>query len=120
MDLKRLKKRLEAEEEAIRRLKNRYEHLEDMSQQELLEYLNLRDKKELIAYSNRLFLPIKNSVDTKDINRCNCCDSNGIYKNLYSSYTQAKRALEYMSIKRLIELKIYPCPTSSGWHLSKI
>jgi hypothetical protein len=46
---------------------------------------------------------------------CECSDSQGFYKYLYSSYEE----IEYLLASKHIRLTIYPCPYEKGWHLSK-
>lgn len=46
---------------------------------------------------------------------CNCKDSNGESKYLYSS----KKELEYVLSTQTISLQAYPCPIEKGWHVTK-
>jgi hypothetical protein len=74
---------------------------------------------------------IKKGLDTtpKDVNStevsiqnkgkalfCTCEDALGHPKMLYSSKKEAEEALGY---SQALNLRIYPCPSEKGWHLTK-
>lgn len=46
---------------------------------------------------------------------CNCKDSNGESKYLYTS----KKELEYVLSTQTLSLQAYPCPIEKGWHVTK-
>jgi hypothetical protein len=52
-------------------------------------------------------------------NSCNCQDSNGNYKKLYISKSDAERMVDIRNYRSSINLSIYKCPYSNGWHLTK-
>jgi len=55
-------------------------------------------------------------VDTPtDRMYCNCKDSNGESKYLYTS----KKELEYVLSTQTLSLQAYPCPIEKGWHVTK-
>ena len=47
---------------------------------------------------------------------CTCEDAQGQPKMLYSSKKEAEEALGYT---QALNLRIYPCPSENGWHLTK-
>lgn len=47
---------------------------------------------------------------------CTCEDAQGQPKMLYSSKKEAEEALGY---SQSLNLRIYPCPSENGWHLTK-
>jgi len=50
---------------------------------------------------------------------CNFCrDQNGHAKDLYLSEHAAKKRAGIIFRERGIRLKVYPCPSQTGWHLS--
>ena len=55
----------------------------------------------------------------QDENICLCTDSNGEMKYLYMSKREVELAQELRQREEHINLKIYTCPTSRGWHLTK-
>ena len=122
-ELKRLKKRLSKRDEAIQKIKRLYPYLKILDNDILLKYLGLLDYDSLIEFSNELGSCDINSIYQKNSKQeyiCYCCDRDGMPKVLYRDKLDAKRAKKFISSKESIELKIYPCPTSNGWHLSKV
>ncbi|MDD3592921.1 MAG: hypothetical protein PHO65_09780 [Sulfurovum sp.] len=56
-------------------------------------------------------------ADTKrDHNFCTCKDAQGYPKMLYRTRKEAEDQLAYLNLKNL---RIYPCPSEKGWHLTK-
>jgi hypothetical protein len=47
-----------------------------------------------------------------------CRDHNGHAKDLYASENAAKKRAEIIFRERGIRLKVYRCPSQTGWHLS--
>ncbi len=70
------------------------------------------DKKN-ISYSK------KNTIN-RDLNSsCLCRDRNYQFKTLYPTQRDADRIAKFIFDSQGIYLKIYPCPYSVGWHLTK-
>jgi hypothetical protein len=46
---------------------------------------------------------------------CRCLDSNGEYKILYATVKEAEATRNSQGSN----LRIYPCPSQKGWHLTK-
>jgi hypothetical protein len=48
-----------------------------------------------------------------------CTDSNGYYKDLYSTQDDAQQRANILHEERGVNLKIYECEYYDGWHLTK-
>lgn len=72
-------------------------------------------KKELKSKeSNHPPLTSIESPDTS-ASACRCIDSNGEYKILYPTVKEAEATRDSLGT----DLRIYPCPSQRGWHLTK-
>jgi sulfur carrier protein ThiS len=120
MTLAEIKQQLQKEEKAIARLRHRYPHLSKMTVAEMLAYLNLTQKSELVAYVEQADRQLQTRTLT-DVTEtvCHCLDAEGIPKNLYATTVEAEKVKKYVWEYRDVVLKVYPCPTAEGWHLSK-
>ncbi len=116
--LKVLKKQLAKEEEAFRLIKKKYPPLESMNEYEILAYCDCRSRSELVEYVKALKIDNMAKENT-DANVCLCTDANGEIKYLYSTKREAELAQELRQREQHIKLKVYSCPTSCGWHLTK-
>ncbi|MFT7879546.1 MAG: hypothetical protein ABXS91_04045 [Sulfurimonas sp.] len=47
---------------------------------------------------------------------CTCKDTEGLPKMLYPTLKEAEEELAYLKKRTL---RIYPCPSEKGWHLTK-
>lgn len=122
-ELKRLKKRLSQKEEAIRKIKRLYPHLKILKDDILLQYLGLISYDSLIEFSRELGACDTDKSRQKESKKehiCYCCNREGMPKVLYRYKMEAQRAKKFISSQEGIELKIYPCPTSNGWHLARV
>ncbi len=122
-ELKKLKKLLSQKEEAIKRIKRLYPHLKILSDDMLLKYLGLLNYEMLIDFSRELEACDVAHSKKLDINKkisCYCCDSEGMPKILYRYKMDAERAKRFIANREMIELKIYLCPLSKGWHLARV
>ena len=116
--LEGLKKQLDQEERAFKLIKKKYSPLDSMSEYEILIYCNCRSRSELVQYVKDLKIEIIQDEDI-DENICLCIDGNGEIKDLYMSKSEVALARELRQREQHIKLKIYSCPTSIGWHLTK-
>ena len=116
--LKALKKQLSEEEEAFDLIKKKYPHLGNMSDENILLYCECRSRSELVQYVKELKIHIVQD-ESMDENFCICTDAKGDIKYLYMSKKEAELAQELRQREQNITLKIYACPTSRGWHLTK-
>ena len=120
MTLAQIKQQLQKEEKAIARLRHRYPHLSKMTVAEMLAYLNLTQKSELVAYVEQAERQLQAQTLTDAMETvCHCLDAEGIPKNLYATALEAEKVKKYVWEHRSMVLKVYPCPTADGWHLSK-
>ena len=116
--LEALKKQLAQEEEAFRLIKKKYPPLATMNEYEILAYCDCCSKSELVQYVKELKIEIIQDEGTAE-NICLCSDADGKMKYLYMSQKEAELAQELRQREQHIKLKIYVCPTSRGWHLTK-
>ena len=118
-----LKKQYQDKEQAYAYVKKHYDHLHDLSEDEVLAYFTFTTDEELIAHVKYLkdnqgekprSVPnqIKQSI-------CQCVDRNGKIKTLYTTKTKAESVRIQVKNKEQLSLTIYECPSVSGWHLSK-
>ena len=96
----------------------KYPPLASMHDDAILAYCDCRSMSELVQYVKELSIE---SVDKEAIedNICLCTDAKGEVKYLYMSKKEAELAKELRQREEHITLKIYTCPTSRGWHLTK-
>lgn len=83
-----------------------------------------RLKKELKEIRNRVTENRKISYSKKttinmDLDSCLCKDRNYQFKTLYRTQRDAERIAKFILDTQGVNLKIYPCPYSIGWHLTK-
>ena len=52
-------------------------------------------------------------------NYCDCKDSHGNPKKLYSSKSEAEYMARLRESSSVVKLTVYPCPHSNGYHLTK-
>ncbi|HHH19707.1 MAG TPA: hypothetical protein ENK86_04275 [Campylobacterales bacterium] len=50
---------------------------------------------------------------------CLCTDSQQQFKTLYTTELEANHQAKFLYDEQGVYLIVYPCPTSSGWHLTK-
>ncbi len=115
---KALKQQLSEEEEAFYLIKRKYSHLADMSEEDILLYYNCHSRSDIVQYVEQLKIDVFIEKDMDEI-FCSCTDSNGNTKYLYIHKKEAEEARIASQREQNITLKIYACPTSRGWHLSK-
>jgi hypothetical protein len=116
--LKALKKQLSEEEEAFSLIKKKYPHLRNMSEGDILIYCNCHARSDIVKYVKQLKTEACIEKDMDEI-FCSCSDASGNTKYLYIHKKDAEEARIASQREQNITLKIYACPTSMGWHLSK-
>ncbi len=116
--LEALKKQLAQEEEAFRLIKKKYPPLASMHDDAILAYCDCRSRSELVQYVKELKIHIVQE-ESRDEKICICTDAKGDVKYFYMSKKEAELAQELRQREQNITLKIYACPTSRGWHLTK-
>ena len=50
---------------------------------------------------------------------CDCCGQNGQPKATYETEADANQTAEHQRAEYGVNLRVYACPYSSGWHLTK-
>ena len=118
--LKKLKSLLTQEEEALTLLKNQYPLIADKSDAEILSYFEL-ERSEIVAFSKdfkNLYEETKHHpLEQNTI--CKCTDANNQPKNLYNTREEAEKTRFFLKTSQNTALILYPCPHTTGWHLSK-
>ena len=78
-------------------------------------------KKEMIAKKRLSKKVVKRDIDIHfdNIDYCLCTDSNHQFKTLYTSEREAQKRAKFLYDEHGVFLIAYPCPYSSGWHLTK-
>lgn len=69
--------------------------------------------------ASRSSSPPRKIVEEEAFDNCLCTDSQNRFKALYSTQAEAERQAKFLYDEQAIFLIVYPCPTSSGWHLTK-
>jgi len=54
-----------------------------------------------------------------DLDYCLCTDRNHNFKKIYATEVEAEKQAKFLQDEQGIFLIVYPCPYSSGWHLSR-
>ncbi len=116
--LKTFKKKLAQEEEAFERLKREYPHLANMNETAILSYLGIASHSKVVKYVEGLDTKVIPEMQIEDVH-CSCTDADGNTKYLYRYKKDAEKARTASQREQNITLKIYACPTSRGWHLTK-
>ena len=73
-------------------------------------------RKAFDATADRIIDNGPQAVTNGDQSFCTCKDAQGHPKMLYNTLKEAEDQLAYLKEKRL---RIYPCPSEKGWHLTK-
>ncbi len=120
--LKSLKQQYQKEEEAFTKIRKIYVELSTFSDEEILDYFDLARRQALTVFAEQLKLA-EQGADEIVVQRdtlCVCTDMKGTGKVLY----ETKREAETVCILRRKEseekLSVYACPTTNGWHLTKM
>ncbi len=116
--LQTLKTDLARKEATLKRLHNHYPHLAEFSEEEILAYFHLSTIDELKVHIQD---SIKTSTDDEIHHNalCNCKDSKGELKDLYDTQEDAEQQADLIMTHQMLRLKVYPCPSGNGWHLTK-
>jgi hypothetical protein len=80
-----------------------------------------RIKKEIIAKRQTRYKKRVTKVERiiEDIDYCLCTDRDNQFKKIYSTQLEAERVAKFLYDEQGVSLMVYPCPYSSGWHLTK-
>ena len=123
--LKPIKKQFNNKEKAYVTIRRVYTHLSELSNEEILDYYNVKSIKELEAHiehiKNILQKQIENyEEELEEIDACFCLDSRGDFKYLYPTKKEAERQVNFSWQTKRIKLTLYTCPFHCGWHIKKI
>jgi len=115
-----LKKQCEKEERAFAYLRKSYSYLSYLSDTEILQFFDLDKREDIVSY--RVLTKQTSMALEKNSNEaiCLCMDSEGNGKLFYVTYDEAEQKRLFLEKEQQIKLKVYACPTSNGWHLSKV
>lgn len=118
--LQALKNELVKNEEILKILQKSYPHLAHLSENQILNYFNVKSIQELDGHIERIKAsqePQNLTVQKNEI--CSCRDSHGETKDLYDSEVSAQKEANTLSRQNKLKLSVYSCPYGCGWHLTK-
>jgi len=121
--LKSIRKNIVFTSNIFRTIRHVYTHLDNLTNEEILDYYGLRSIHELESHVEKIKVlllnreTIKNNIETLD--SCFCMDSRKEFKYLYTTKKDAQRQVAYTHQNKGIKLKLYACPYHCGWHLAK-
>jgi len=123
--LKPIKKKFANKEKAFVTIKRVYTHLSELTNEEILDYYNVRSIKELEAHIEHVKNILKKQIENyeeelKEIDACFCLDSRGDFKYLYSTKKEAEKQVNFTWQTKRLKLTLYSCPFHCGWHLSRV
>ena len=123
--LKSLKKELDNKNNLFNTIKQVYTHLSELTNEEILDYYNVRSLRELEVHIDHIKNILKKQIENyeeelEEIDSCFCLDSRGDFKYLYPSKKDALKQANHTWQTRRIKLTLYPCPYHCGWHLSHL
>lgn len=120
--LQAIKAELVHKETTLKILHKHYPHLAQFSEEQILKRFNvstINELKEHIKYITESSLPATSHTIT-DNTMCSCNDEKGEWKYLYDTQARAQHEANELMINKRLKLKVYPCPYSYGWHLTKV
>jgi len=102
-----------------------YPHLSELSNEEILDYYNVKSIKALEQHIEHIKTILKKQIENykealDELATCFCVDSRGEFKYLYETKKEAEKQIEYSFKTKHIKLSLYTCPYHCGWHLYKI
>ena len=120
--LKSLKQQYQKEEESFTKIRKIYVELTSFSDEEILDYFDLSTRQALIVFTKQLKLAEyrEDEVVVQRDTLCVCTDMNGVGKALYEIKSQAETVCMLRRKESGEKLSVYVCPTTKGWHLTKM
>ena len=123
--LKPIKKSLAQKNRPFITIRQVYPHLCDLTNEEILDYYQVKGIKELEAHiehiKNILVKKLENyEEELEELTGCFCLDSKQDFKYLYPTKKEAEAQIAYSQKTKRIKLTLYPCPYHCGWHLSRV
>ena len=122
--LKPIKQKLENKHQTYTTIRQVYTHLDGFSNQEILDYYQVKDVEGLAAHIEYIKSILKNKAQNyqetlEELDTCFCKDTQENFKYLYPTQKEALRQQAYTQKTKRIKLKVYACPYHCGWHLSR-
>jgi len=123
--LKPIKKKLLNKDQTYNTIRGVYTHLSELSNDEILDYYNVRNIKELDAHIEHIKNILKQQIENykeelEEIDGCFCFDGRGDFKYLYTTKKEAEQQVNYSWQTKRVKLTLYSCPYHCGWHLSRV
>ena len=123
--LKPIKKKLQNKDKLFVTIRRVYTHLSELSNEEILDYYNVRSLKELDEHIEHVKAVLKKQTENyeeelEELDACFCVDSRGDFKYLYESKKEAEKQVLFSEKTKRVKLTLYACPFHCGWHLSKL
>ncbi len=123
--LRSFKKKLHHQSHTYATIRRVYPHLETLSNEEILDYYQVKNLQELEKHIEHIKVVLKNKLksykeELKALDTCFCLDAQGDFKYLYPTKKEAEAQIAYSLKTKRIKLTLYPCPYHAGWHLSRI
>ena len=123
--LKPIKKKLQNKDKLFVTIRRVYTHLSELSNEEILDYYNVRSLKELDIHIEHIKEVLKKQTENyeeelKELDACFCVDSLGDFKYLYESRQEAEKQVLFSHKSKRVKLTLYACPFHCGWHLAKL
>ncbi|CAA6810066.1 MAG: Unknown protein [uncultured Sulfurovum sp.] len=120
-----IKKKIKNKTRLYLTIKHVYPHLCELSNEEILDYYQVKSLKELdahIEYVKEILKKKKENDEEKldALDTCFCVDSHGDFKYLYQTKKEAEKQRLYSLKTKRVKLTLYTCPFHCGWHLSKV
>ena len=118
---KSLKQQYKKEELSFLIVKKLYPQLAQMTDNEILLYLECESRANMVQVASQLKKSKNKTQDNslQSLSTCACIDAKGNVKDLYVDELEAKRMSKLLSQEQNMVLNIYLCPASEGWHLTK-
>jgi len=89
----------------------------------MVEYKKVlkRIKKEIEAKEKKKSKRVISNIeyDYDNLDNCLCTDRNHNFKKIYATELEAEKQAKFLQDEQGVFLIVYPCPYSSGWHLSR-
>ena len=78
-------------------------------------------KKRMVQKEKRVTRDVSmmDMYNSYNMDSCLCTDSKSYFKELYISEYEAEKTAKFILDEQGVYLMVYPCPYSSGWHLSR-
>jgi hypothetical protein len=123
--LKPIKKELSDKNKPFRTIRRVYTHLSELSNEEILDYYNVKNIQALKTHIEHVKEILKKQIknykeELEEIDTCFCLDSRGDFKYLYATKKEAEKQVVYSLKNKSIKLTLYACPFHCGWHISKV